>query len=293
MGKADEFRLYYTGTYVNRHRFEVNGIYVQDPTSLSAGQWRFLVGWFDGTNAHIQVNNGPVYSAPANAPAATANPLKALSEVPETGSLIGDELFLYKRVLSAGERATLYGNGMRLGDLSFDLAVSRPIAQMPVFTAPPASLVKRVGENAAFNLRAESAFPVSYQWNLNGSPLVGATNGLLFLETVTPADAGTYTLTASNIGGPVTSSPATLTVIPPPTIRVDDGCLGFTGEEFGFCIEGPVGLRATVEVSTNLVDWVPLQTHLVETGTVRCSDPQAGAFTSRFYRARLDAPATP
>jgi len=39
-------------------------------------------------------------------------------------------------------------------------------------------------------------------------------------------------------------------------------------------------------VSTNLVDWLPLQTNILGSGPFYFSDPDTSLFTKRFYRAR-------
>lgn len=59
---------------------------------------------------------------------------------------------------------------------------------------------------------------VTYQWQLNGTNIVGATNSSLTISNVQPADAGCYTVVLSNPAGSVTSSNAVLTVNVPPSI---------------------------------------------------------------------------
>jgi hypothetical protein len=58
----------------------------------------------------------------------------------------------------------------------------------------------------------------SYQWQRNGSPLAGQTNATLLLTNLQPAQAGTYTLVASNLGGMATSSNAVVLVDTQPVI---------------------------------------------------------------------------
>jgi hypothetical protein len=113
--KQGEYRLYYTGTAINRFRFEIGdaGAYVQDNTpGYAPGTWRFVVAWYDGTNACIQLNNGSVYTLAISPPAPTSNPLAALTlSSGMGGGIAADELFLVKRVLTANERASLYNGG--------------------------------------------------------------------------------------------------------------------------------------------------------------------------------------
>lgn len=288
---TNEFALYYTGTSINRYRFEVNGASVQDQTSIALGQWRFVVAWFDGSNVHIQVNNGTVYSAPATAATPTGNPLVALKKRNMSGGLAADELFIYDRVLTLEERTALYTSGLRAEDLSFDFALAGTWGQPPVFLSSPASLTRYAGANAAFRLTAVSSSPISYQWNFNGTPIPGATNSLLFLESITLDRTGDYTLTASNLVGPVTSLPATLTVYSQPAAPTIGPGVGHGNGEFWFDVAAPSGLPVVVEASTNLTHWLPLQTNFVLNGHVRFSDPQPGEAGIRFYRARIASPA--
>jgi hypothetical protein len=52
----------------------------------------------------------------------------------------------------------------------------------------------------------------TYQWNLNGTAISGATGVTLSLANVQSSSAGTYTVGVTNSSGVVTSSQATLTV---------------------------------------------------------------------------------
>jgi len=56
--------------------------------------------------------------------------------------------------------------------------------------------------------------PMAYQWQFNGLPLAGATNGLLVLTNVTSAQAGLYSLSVSNAWGSVTAAASRLAVVP-------------------------------------------------------------------------------
>jgi hypothetical protein len=62
----------------------------------------------------------------------------------------------------------------------------------PRFTVQPASLSRIAGNNAAFRAVAAGTAPLSYQWNLEGLPIAGATNSLISLTNVQSADAGHY-----------------------------------------------------------------------------------------------------
>jgi hypothetical protein len=94
----------------------------------------------------------------------------------------------------------------------------------PVITTQPQSLTNVAGTTATFSATATGSAPLSYQWQLNGVNLVnagrisGATGATLTITSVQLADAGSYTIGASNAAGVATSTPAILTVIALPVI---------------------------------------------------------------------------
>lgn len=53
------------------------------------------------------------------------------------------------------------------------------------------------------------------------------------------------------------------------------------GGQFGFTVSGVTGTQYVVQASTNLVNWVSLQTN---TAPFNFVDPGAGSFQRRFYR---------
>jgi hypothetical protein len=53
---------------------------------------------------------------------------------------------------------------------------------------------------------------LSYQWRLNGTNLPGATNSLLLLTNVMPAQSGNYSVALTNLVGSVTSAPASVKI---------------------------------------------------------------------------------
>lgn len=75
----------------------------------------------------------------------------------------------------------------------------------------------------------------SYQWNLNGTPIVGAN-----IYSYTPSASGVYTVTISNSCGTVTTNPITVkdTLSPSSFISCPTGgCFELTGG----CLQGPAG----------------------------------------------------
>jgi len=85
----------------------------------------------------------------------------------------------------------------------------------------PTSITNYVSLAATFVVNVYSITPLSYQWKKNGVAVPGATQRALTYRPLALSDAGTYTVTISNANGTVDSSPATLTVLSPPTNSPD------------------------------------------------------------------------
>jgi pectate lyase len=75
------------------------------------------------------------------------------------------------------------------------------------------------GQNAVFNLAAGGTAPLNYQWYFNGGTLLaGGTNSTLTVTNAQTDDAGDYFAVIDNGIGALTSVPATLFVIVPPSL---------------------------------------------------------------------------
>jgi len=83
--------------------------------------------------------------------------------------------------------------------------------------APLTSITRNVGSAAAFEIVAEGALPITYQWYNGSSPIAGATNSVLWLSDVQLTNSGAnYSVDISNPYTSIDSQPATLTVQPRP-----------------------------------------------------------------------------
>ena len=88
---------------------------------------------------------------------------------------------------------------------------------LPTITQQPGdqTVVER-RDSPSFAVAAVSATPLTYQWQFNGTNLVGETNATLNFPNVKTNQAGVYQVIVGNGGGSVTSRQATLTVYPRP-----------------------------------------------------------------------------
>jgi hypothetical protein len=83
----------------------------------------------------------------------------------------------------------------------------------PVASGQPSSQTMASGSTVAFSFPVTGAPTPAFQWYLNGAAIPSATDSTLVVTGATAADAGSYTCTATNASGSVTSSAATLTIV--------------------------------------------------------------------------------
>jgi hypothetical protein len=86
----------------------------------------------------------------------------------------------------------------------------------PVILSKPDSVTNYVSTATTFNVVASGTPPLYYQWSKDGTDIAGATNNSLTLWPISTADAGSYMVQVTNISGFRQSTPAMLTVLPPP-----------------------------------------------------------------------------
>jgi uncharacterized delta-60 repeat protein len=82
---------------------------------------------------------------------------------------------------------------------------------------------------------------------------------------------------------------AQVSPLTPPVILSSDPSFGFQTNQFRFTVRALPGQATVLEASTNLVDWVPLQTNLLTSAAQFIfADSHSGVYPRRFYRARID-----
>lgn len=155
------------------------------------------------------------------------------------------------------------GYGAHVGNLVLHLN----FLTAPAFTAQPENQTVVAGNTASFSATLTGALPMGLQWYFNGAPLTddgrisGSLTANLIISNVTTADAGGYTLTATNYLGSTNSTTAVLTVPTPPV---------FTSQPVGRSV--PPGLPTIFSAAafgnpapsyqwqlngTNLPGWLP------------------------------------
>lgn len=102
-------------------------------------------------------------------------------------------------------------NAETMADNAQRISATYASVSVPIITGQPQSIAVTSGQGFTLSVTA-SGSDLVYQWFKNGSALSGATSSLYTVGNAALADAGSYTVTASNLNGTATSQPATVTV---------------------------------------------------------------------------------
>lgn len=82
----------------------------------------------------------------------------------------------------------------------------------PLIARQPASQKVATGSTVVLNVEATGTPAPRYQWRRNGADITGATGAMLVINKSSAADAGTYSVVATNAVSSVTSENVTLTL---------------------------------------------------------------------------------
>jgi alpha-tubulin suppressor-like RCC1 family protein len=109
-----------------------------------------------------------------------------------------------------------------VGVTTSSVAVLTPVILPPVFLLPPVSQSIPVGSNVTFTAVVDGTPPYGYQWYFGGNALVddgvhimGAATASLSISNLSDADAGTYSLTVTNVSGSTNAEAALIVMVPP------------------------------------------------------------------------------
>ncbi len=120
---------------------------------------------------------------------------------------------------------------------------------------------------------------------LSGANQLGNVTSAPFNFTVNGAAAGNYNFSAialNNNGGAATSSVVTVFVETNAILSTT----GLSGGQFQVTIHGIAGQTYETDVSSNLLDWVPLSTNVAPSDVFIVIDPSPANGDQRFYRTR-------
>ena len=179
--------------------------------NFSTGQTQLL------TSNYIVLNSVrivPVYAAAAGDTAVLTFTTSSSDPAVATGSIAGSTLAL-TAVAEGSANLTVRAtdtNG-NAAETTFAVTVTTGSGggggtTAPVFGFQPVPQTVAPGSTVVFNANASGS--PAYQWLRNDTPIIGATKPVLVLSGVTAAQAGSYTVVATNAVGSVTSTAATL-----------------------------------------------------------------------------------
>jgi len=149
----------------------------------------------------------------------------------------------------------------------------------PVLISSLTNMVAVAGQTNIFSVTPAGVTHLTYQWKFNGNNLPAAAGPALTLSNITTNQAGIYSVTA-NDSSDSTSSTATLTVYA--TAAANLAPATQASGQYALTVAGVPGYKYVVQASTNLVNWVPMQTN---TAPFTFVDANAGNFRQRFYRS--------
>jgi sugar lactone lactonase YvrE len=157
----------------------------------------------------------------------------------------------------------------------------------PTIITQPQNQTALTGTYATFNVSASGSMPFTYIWQYNNSSNYPPSSS----SSLTTSNAGTYTVTVSNVAGTILSSAATLVLTNPPVgaSGVFQSITVLGNGSVQFSLSGTSGSTYSLQVSTNLLTaWSNLVTFTMTNGAVIYTDTTAPNFKTRFYR--LDSP---
>ncbi len=159
----------------------------------------------------------------------------------------------------------------------------------PFIIRQPVSIPAKSGGTALLSAGVVGAPPLSYQWQLNGTNLVGATNSSYALASVQANQAGTYTVVITNLIGQVTSAKAVVTIIQPLLILSSSQAtiLPGGGLNFTFDLSGPSGRNYVLQTSSNLFGWRSIKTSSIPISGSTTLTNSAPGNANLFFRAYL------
>jgi len=172
--------------------------------------WNFLVIWHNATANTLngQINNGAVNSVGTGGvfPTPTVSAVRiGAREYPGFEDYFDgliDEVGLWRRVLPAQERTDLWNGG-----------AGGTLGTPPTITTQPQSSSLASGESVTLTVVANGTPPLTYQWAKDGVDIPGATSDTY--DTGPLTETAVYEVIIANAYGTVTSTPATVTVLPP------------------------------------------------------------------------------
>lgn len=161
------------------------------------------------------------------------------------------------------------------------------VPQAPSITTQPANRSVVAGGTATFSVIAAGTAPITYQWLRDGSALAGATNATLELSNVMPSLQGQYWVVVSNALGSATSNKATLIVQETFSITPKLDQWAVVDGRMQVRVSGAAGLTHVLWSSSDLRQWVAVETNTLPTGIWLYTSPTPATAPQSFLRAAV------
>jgi len=156
----------------------------------------------------------------------------------------------------------------------------------PSIGTQPTNQTVLIGGSASFNVSVSGGTaPFFYQWRLNSSNILDATNASYAIQSVGTNNAGNYSVVITNSAGSVTSSNAVLMVIVPPSLT-----LQFLAGYPLLNLNGMLSSNFVVQYSTNLAttNWINLLSlSNLSSNPYQFLDSGGQGQPARFYRTLM------
>ena len=160
--------------------------------------------------------------------------------------------------------------------------------QPPVITNQPAGVTNVAGATVTFSQVADGSPTPAYQWKFNGSTILpNATNASLTLTNIRASQAGTYSVTTTNLGGVTNSVLATLGVTNPLPTTLSTATN--SGGVFKFTFIPTIGLTNSVLTNSVLTGgvWAVLTNVPPPASASPITVTDALGSSNRFYRVSV------
>jgi hypothetical protein len=146
------------------------------------------------------------------------------------------------------------------------------VVAMPSISIQPTNNTVSPNGSVTLNVSA-SGGDLSYQWQLNGTNIVGAIGPTLTIPNVTSTNIGVYTVIVSNAAGSVTSRSVTLANV---AVQMFAGVI----------VDGPLGSNYVIQATPNLLsNWMTLTNVALPSQPYIFIDYNSPTNPQQFYRA--------
>ncbi len=269
------------------------------------------------TNAYNSVTSGPAQLSVVVPPSILTGPLDQTATNGDTVSFgvtaggdapISYQWFFSGAIASGSTNATIVLTNVSLAQVgAYNVVASNPFGSatsapaqltvvVPAFiSGDPTNQLATNGDTVWFSVEAHGSPPLSYQWYFNlTNTLGGATNATLVLSNVSPSNIGAYAVVVSNPYNTLTSAPAQLSVVLPPTIVTDPANQVVTnGDSANFTVaaagDGPLAYQWFFEGTNGLAQGTNAILTLSRVGASQAGD--YNAVVSSPYGSATSAPA--